>query len=77
MTRVMSYLLATTLLMSAGCLRQRWQGEDVGFRDHPALPQQDFGRPAEQHGQAGLDARSRQIESNLGIEGEPRRIFDR
>ena len=60
-------VLALACFMS-GCLRHRLATQDEGFRDAPGMPQQDFGRPAERLGQMGLDPRSRQIESSLGIE---------
>ena len=61
-------ILIFGLFAAGGCLRQRWQPADESFRDLPAIPQQDFGRPKEKRGQAGLDNRARQIESSLGIE---------
>lgn len=68
---------SSSVVGSLGCLRQRWRAADESFRDSPAIPRQNFGREAEQRGQAGLDNRSREIESSLGIEGEPPRFFDR
>ena len=70
-------LASFSLLVGAGCLRQRWQPADESFRDLPAIPKQNFGRPKEQHAQAGLDNRARQIESSLGIDGDPPRLFER
>ena len=71
-------LLCIGLLLSAtGCLRSRFLSEENGFRDSPALPRQNFGRPGEHHPQAGVDSRTREIESSLGIEGRPPRIFAR
>ena len=70
--------LSATLLVAAipGC-RSPFLRDDVGFRDHPAMPRQNFGRPGQEHGQMGLDQRARDIESSLGIEGGPPRFFRR
>ena len=53
-------ILISAFLAAGGCLRQRWQPADESFRDLPAIPQQDFGRPKEKRGQAGLDKNLRQ-----------------
>ena len=70
-------IFGSSFICTSGCLRQRWRAADESFRDSPAMPRQNFGRTAEQRGQAGLDNRSREIESSLGIEGEPPRLFER
>ncbi len=70
-------LVASALIINAGCLRNRRPADEAGFRDHPAMPRQNFGRRSEEIGQLGLDPRTREIESSLGIDGEPRRLLDR
>jgi hypothetical protein len=65
------------LVVSLGCLRNRWSAEEETFRDHPAIPKQHFGRQGEQIEQMGVDDRSRQIESSLGVEGGTPRLFNR
>ena len=69
--------LSAVVLICCGCLRSRLASDDAGFRDAPGMPKQDFGRPGQRLGQMGLDSRSREIESSLGVEGEPPRLLDR
>lgn len=71
---VLTALFVALMLVPTGCLRNRLLDRGEGFRDHPALPRQNFGRPSEQRGQAGFDQRARDIESSLGVEDRPPRF---
>ena len=75
--RVLILLVAGTLGMSAGCLRHRLASDEEGIGSRRPIVRQNFGRAAEERGQAGIDDRAREIESSLGVEGDVPRLFNR
>ena len=74
---VLSILFLAMCLIAPGCLRQRLASSENEISDHRPIVRQNFGRPAKQRGQVGIDDRAREIESSLGVEGDLPRLFDR
>ena len=66
-----------TTVAQFGCVGNRWQASDEGFREQQAVPTPDFGRATEARRQAGLDSRAKDIESSLGIRGLSSAAIDR
>jgi hypothetical protein len=58
-------LLMVVALASAGCCRWNWRGD--GFGDDTGKFAQKMRPPADESKFSGLDARSREIERDLGV----------
>lgn len=78
--RLTAMLAAGLLFLASGCLRGRVPSNDTGLGEATATspqPKSQFRRQMDSLRQAGLDDRSREIESSLGVNDEPTRLFQR
>ncbi len=76
--RLTALIVAGLFLLAGGCLRGRAPAKDTGLGEVTATspqPKSQFRRQVDALRQAGLDDRSREIESSLGVNDEPTRLF--
>jgi hypothetical protein len=65
LARVLTLLVVVGLLAPAGCSRLDLRGD--GFRDDWSKTAQRLRPPPDEKNFSGIDARSREIERNLGV----------